>query len=299
MTTADLQNARPVHCVLDAQARLGECPRWDEKTQTLYWVDIKKGELHNFDPKTGQDTYVIFPEEIGCFSLRESGGFVAGLRSGLAFIDSFDDPTLIPIAAPEPHKPHNRFNDGRCDAKGRFWAGTINEQKSASDGTLYCLDTDLTVREITTGALTSNGVAFSPDNTILYYSDTPRHLLYGFDFDLEQGTASNKRLIKHFPDGQGRPDGAAVDAEGYYWSALFDGHSVVRMAPDGTIVESVDIPAQHCTMIALGGDDMKTAFVTTAREGMDEASLAQYPQAGGIFSFRVDVAGLIEPRFKG
>lgn len=290
-----------VRCLLDARARLGECPRWDEKTGILYWVDIKSCALHRFDPVAGTDRLRSFDEEIGCFALDRNGGFVAGMRSGFVRCDSFDGPVRA-IGDPETDKPDNRFNDGRCDPAGRFIAGTMNEAKTAADGTLYCLDwrADLVARRITPiagDALTMNGLAFSPDGSRMYYSDTPNHVVYMLDYDVDSGVASNKRVFHRFPPGNGRPDGASVDAEGYYWSALYAGGRVVRISPDGRIVAEVRIPARHCTMIAFGDEDLQTAYVTTARDDMTVPALREYPQAGGIFAFRVTTPGLSEYRF--
>lgn len=285
-----------VRCALPARARLGECPRWDENTGRLYWVDIKSKELHCFNPADGRDVKRVFDEEIGCFALTEDAGFVAGMRSGFTRFSDFDGPVQA-ITDPEADKPHNRFNDGRCDAAGRFLAGTMNELKSAADGTLYALGTDGGCHTVTSGALTSNGCAFSPDNRTLYYADTPNHVIYAFDYDLETGMASNKQVFHRFPSGKGRPDGAAVDVQGFYWSALYDGGRVVRLNPAGEIVREVAIPARHCTMIAFGGQDLKTAYVTTARANTSDEELQRYPEAGGIFSFRTDVPGLVEHRF--
>lgn len=290
-----------VQCVLDAKAKLGECPRWDPVSRRLYWVDIKSCQLHVFDPTTGADDYITFSEEIGCFALRESGGFIAGMRGGFALIDSLSmDPEAIRyIGDPEADKPDNRFNDGRCDGLGRFWAGTINEKKSASDGMLYKCDLSHQITDMTGGVFTSNGLAFSPDHKILYYSDTPRHVIYAFDFDLPTGSLSNKRLFYKFPEGQGRPDGAAVDSDGNYWTALYDGASIACLSPNGQLLEQIEIPAQHCTMLAFGGPDLKTLYITTARDGLTDSQLQEYPQAGGIFAVDVRIAGLPEMVFKG
>lgn len=287
-----------VTCVLDAQARLGECPRWDETTQTLYWVDIKSHQLHSFVPSTGTTKTLQLTEEIGCFAVRERGGFVAGLRSGLVFIDSMAG-GLTPIGDPEADYPQNRFNDGRCDSQGRFWAGTLNETKKDYNGTLYKLDTDGTITAMTGGYLTSNGLAFSTDDTTLYFADTPRHVVYAFDYDSAAGTIANQRPLIGFPAGGGRPDGAAVDADGYYWSAQYNGGCVHRISPAGDIVETLTVPAKHCTMVAFGGPDLTTLYITTARDNLSAEEITQHPYSGGIFAVQLNVAGTIEPKFKG
>lgn len=290
---------RQVACVLDAKAALGECPRWSPAEQALYWVDIARRELHRFDPASGATATRAFDQPVGCFAFRRDGGFVLAMRDGFALLDRWD-------AEPRPVGPRvladipdNRFNDGRCDSRGRFWAGTMDGTRSKSNGALYRLDPDQSVHLMAEGVLTANGLAFSPDDRRMYWSDTPRHVIHVFDFDATHGTIDGRRVFAEFPHGQGRPDGAAVDAEGCYWSGLYDGGRVVRLSPEGQILEEVPIPSRHCTMVALGGPDLRTAYVTTARQGLADPELQDRPQSGGIFSFRVDVPGLPDHDFAG
>ncbi|MDH2433815.1 SMP-30/gluconolactonase/LRE family protein [Pokkaliibacter sp. MBI-7] len=284
-----------VQVALDVRARLGECPRWDEKSQCLYWIDIDSFRLHRFDPRTHTDDIRQFDQEIGCFSLRDDGGFVLAMRSGFYFIDSWDAP-LRPICDPEADLPDNRFNDGRCDAAGRLLAGTMDKSKTGG-ASLYSLDPALTVRRLEDGVNTANGLAFSPDNTRMYFSDTPRHVIYVYDYDISTGAASNRRVFHQFPHGHGRPDGAAVDSEGYYWSALYEGGRVVRLNPAGEIVQEIAVPARCPTMVAFGGADLKTLYITSVGQ-RPEAELADYPLSGALFSVAVEVAGQVEPRFR-
>jgi sugar lactone lactonase YvrE len=285
--------------VLDAKAALGECPRWDAAEGKLYWVDIPARELHCFDPATGVDRSRSFAQKLACFALRRSGGFVLALEDGFALLDRFDgEPTPI-LPQIEAHRPDNRFNDGRCDSMGRFWAGTLDGTKKLANGALYRLDPDRSVRKMAEGATTANGLAFSPDERTLYWADTPKHMIHAYPFDRLEGTIGAARLFTSFPVGNGRPDGASVDEAGFYWSALYAGNRVVRIAPEGEIVDEIPIPALNCTMIAFGGADLKTAYVTTARQGLNAQELAANPLSGGLFSFRVDVPGLPEHRFAG
>lgn len=286
-----------VEVALAVRANLGECPRWDEKKQVLYWADINAGQLHCFDPATGRDEFLQFDEEVGCFGLRQEQGFVLGMRSGLFLLDGWNT-QLHPVADPESDKPHNRFNDGRCDAAGRFIAGTVYPPKDHDGANLYSLDTNHSVTRLVDGLLTSNGVAFSPDSKTFYYSDTPKHAIYSCDYDLEAGSISNSRVFHQFPHGNGRPDGAAVDVEGYYWTALYEGQRVARLNPAGDIVQEIQVPAKCPTMVALGGKDMKTLYITSVGN-RPEAELEQYPDSGAVFQVRVNVPGLPEHRFKG
>lgn len=289
---------RQVTCALDAQAALGECPRWDARTGVLYWVDIPAQTLHRFNPATGVDEARRFDAPVACLAIDARGGLVLGMKDGYARLAAWD-------ATPEPLGPQvetgradNRFNDGRCDVRGRFWSATLDGTKRHANGILYRLEGG-EVTAVADGLLTGNGIAFSPDDRTLYLADTPRHVIYAHDFDAPTGRIANRRVFHQFPEGQGRPDGASVDAQGCYWTGLYDGGRVVRLSPKGEILEEVAIPARHCTMIAFGGPDLKTAYVTTARQKLDAAALERHPLSGGLFSFRVDVPGLPEHAFAG
>ncbi|WNO08729.1 SMP-30/gluconolactonase/LRE family protein [Teredinibacter sp. KSP-S5-2] len=286
---------RKVEVALDVRANLGECPRWDEKKQLLYWVDINEGQLHCFNPATGADEFLQFNEEIGCFSLRPENGFVLGMRSGFQLLDGWNT-ELTPIVDPEADLSSNRFNDGRCDAKGRFIAGSVYPPKDRDGANLWSLGLDMDAVQLAEGLLTSNGAAFSPDNTVFYFSDTPKHVIYRYDYDLETGGISNGEVFHQFPHGNGRPDGAAVDSEGCYWTALYEGGRIARLSPEGEIVEEITIPARCPTMVAFGGEDMKTLYITTVGNRPEE-ELEEYPHSGAIFRVDVDVPGLVEHRF--
>lgn len=285
----------PVEIMLDAHARLGECPRWDELQERLYWVDIDAGRLHCFNPSSGEDEFMQFEEEIGCFALQKKGGFILAMRSGFYFLDQWQG-HLQPIIDPEAHLQENRFNDGRCDAKGRFLAGTIYPPKDHGGANLYSLGLDLKAMHLESGLLTANGIAFSPDNCRLYLADTPRHVIYCYEYDVETGKASNRRVFHQFPDGKGRPDGAAVDAEGCYWSALYEGGRIVRLNPNGEIIQEIQVPVHCPTMVAFAERDLKSLYITSVgQRPADE--LARYPHSGALFRVRVDVPGQIEYRF--
>jgi sugar lactone lactonase YvrE len=284
-------------CVLPAAAALGECPRWDERRAKLWWVDIQAPALHCFDPETGQDTAIATPESIACFSLTEDGGFIAGMRTGIFLLDAKGQ--LVRKLCANPENPAtSRFNDGRCDARGRFWLGTLDEPKAASEASLYRYANGA-LTKIDTGLLTSNGMAFSPDYRWCYHSDTPRFRIYRHPYDIETGEVGSREEWVKFeptPTDRGRPDGASVDSEGCYWSALFEGGRVVRISPEGQVVEEFPLPARCPTMCAFGGDDLRTLYVTTARHGRSASELERYPQSGGVFAMRVSVPGLVEKR---
>lgn len=280
---------------LEAKARLGECPRWDEHEGLLYWVDIDAGQLHRFDPQSGDDEYMQFDEEIGCFVLQKGGGFILAMRSGFHRLSAWQG-KLSAIVDPEAHLATNRFNDGRCDPAGRFLAGTIYPPKDRGGANLYSLHTDFQLSHLESDILTSNGLAFSPDGKRMYFSDTPRHVIYRYDYDITTGAVSNRNIFHQFPPGKGRPDGAAVDSEGCYWTAMYEGARVLRLDSSGQIIQEIAVPAFCPTMVAFGDQNLKGLYITTAGE-RPEAELARYPKSGSLFHLRVDVAGLVEPRF--
>ncbi|MCW5646511.1 MAG: SMP-30/gluconolactonase/LRE family protein [Sphingopyxis sp.] len=288
-----------VQLLLDAGALLGESPFWHAHEARLYWVDIEGRKIHRTDPATGTDEVMGLAEQVGCIAPRAKGGLVAALENGCALIDDWG-------AAPRPFgpavladKPHQRFNDGRVDAAGRLWVGSLTSDKPKRDAALYRLDPDGSLTTVFGGLMTSNGAAFSPDGRTLYHADTPTHCVHAYDVDPATGTPGGKRLFHRFAEGEGRPDGAAVDAEGCYWSALWDGWRVVRLSPAGELLQTVDLPVQRPTMIAFGGADLKTAFVTSAGKKLTGEERAAQPHAGGVFTFAVDVPGLAQEIFAG
>jgi sugar lactone lactonase YvrE len=285
-------------CVLDAKASLGECPVWSIAEQVLYWVDINAPSLNRFDPARGTNSAWPMPQAIGCFAVRASGGFVAALRDGIWFIDRHG--ALERKIAAAPYDPtHHRFNDGRADAQGRFWAGSMNENRDASSAELYRLSPDLELVPVLGDMTISNGLAWSPDGLTMYHADTPARTISAYDFEIASGTPANRRVFAQFDGETDRPDGGAVDSEGCYWSAFYRGGKVVRFSPEGRLMAEHAVPALCPTMCAFGGGDLRTLYVTSARQNRDAEELARLPQSGGIFAMRIDVAGLPEPKFSG
>lgn len=276
---------------------LGECPRWHDEERLLYWVDIARNELHRLDPATGKDDRRTFDAPVGCFAFRKGGGLLLGMKDGLALLDNWG---AVPVPFGDQvlaGRPDLRLNDGRTDTQGRFWVGSVNTAKSAADAALYRFETDGRATLAENGMMTCNGAAFSADGLCFYHADTPSHRLRAYRVNPAQGALSDCRVLHQFPEGHGRPDGGSFDEAGHYWSALFDGGRVVRLSPDGAIVTSVTLPVPRPTMIAFGGDDRRTAYVTSARNGLDADALGAAPLSGAIFSFRVDVPGVAEWNF--
>ena len=285
-------------CVLDIGATLGECPVWSARDKALYWCDIDKPSLNRFDPATGQNRETRMPEAIGSFALRKPAGFIVALRSGiwLARADGTIDRRIIEA----PYDPaHHRFNDGRCDAAGRFYVGYMNERRDAPSAALMRIDAAGSMTEVFRGFTISNGLAWSPDGRTMYHSDTPAHVVRAFDYDVAAGAMSNERVFKQWEGETDRPDGAAVDSAGNYWSAFYRGGKVVQISPRGETLAEYPVPAMCPTMCAFGGPDLRTLYVTSARGGRDAAELARLPQSGGIYAMTVDVPGLPEPYFAG
>ena len=296
---------------------LGESPFWHPLEQALYWVDIPGKQVLRANIYMGTVEAWDLPSEPGCIAPAANGGWVMALRNGV-FRATHWGGALTHLATLDYDPAHMRANDGKCDALGRFWIGTIDETKLARNAALYMLDcrsgTPTLTRKTDPATLpvtTANGLAWSPDNRTLYWADTPSHTVHAWDFDLDQATMSGHRRFAHVdakPAGwqfdpamddsaynggyQGRPDGAAVDVQGNYYAAMFEGRRLCKFAPDGRLLAEWPTPAQCPTMPCFGGEDLKTLFITTARHGRSAAELAQFPDSGGVFSMRVDVPGL-------
>lgn len=283
--------------VLDAKTSLGECPLWSVAEQVLYFVDIKRCCIHRFDPEAGGLTALELSEEVGCIGLVPAGGFVAGLRSGIWLIDADGKPVRKLADNPED-QAISRFNDGMVDPMGRFIAGTVDESREKGIAGLYRYDRN-GLAQLADGLLTSNGLAFSPDGRRLYHADTLRYTLYTYDYAPETGTTSNRQVFARFGSetDRGRPDGGAIDLDGCYWTALFEGGRVQRYSPDGALLAEYPLPVKCPTMVSFGGADMCTLYCTSASVGRSEAELQAFPLSGGLFAMRTDVAGLSKPLF--
>ena len=275
---------------------LGEGPQWSVAEQALYWVDIKKPSLQRWHPTSGEFRRWDMPADIGFFVLRQSGGGVVGLRNGFFGID-LENGKLTPLTDPEAHIPDNRFNDGKCDRRGRIWAGTLNNAEVEPLGNLYRLDTDHSCKLIRSGVIVSNGLGWSPDNRLMYYTDSGTQCIYVYDFDIETGTATNERIF--FKDTDGYPDGLTVDSEGFVWSAKWDGWRVERYDPDGKIERVIRVPVQRPTSVVFGGPELKQLYITSARDRLSASELQNQPEAGHIFVVETETVGLPEPTFAG
>jgi sugar lactone lactonase YvrE len=288
-----------VDCVLDIKADLGECPVWSGEEQALYWVDIPNGRLNRFTPASGANDVWTFSEPIGSFALCTDGGVLVALKSGVWRYD-LKTRQSTRLARPEPHLPDNRLNDGRCDAQGRFWVGSMEEPVNPDrrQGTLYRFDADRRMTPMVHDLFVSNGLAFSPDGRTLYHSDSYAAVrtIWAWDLDPDDGAIRNRRIFVDTHGMPGRPDGGAVDADGCYWTAANDGWELVRFTPKGQIDRRIKLPVAKPSMLAFGGPRLDIIYVTSIRPA---SGLDQPPQAGSLFAVAAGVTGLPEPRFKG
>ena len=272
-------------------AALGEGPVWSADQQRLLFVDIDGKRLHRFDPATGAHDAWALAENAGCVAPARGGGFIAGMRSGIWRLDDAGAQTVK--LADNPADPaKSRFNDGRTDPVGRFLVGTIDEAKAGGVAALYRWDRR-GLATLATDLMTSNGLAFSPDGRTLYHSDTPRFVIWRYDYDPATGEAANQRVSARLdPDApdRGRPDGAATDADGCYWSSLWDGGRLHRYDPDGQLMGAYPLPVRRPTMPCFGGPDLKTLFVTTARNADGQGG-------GDLYSMPVETPGLASAPF--
>ena len=283
---------------LAAAADIGEGPVWDEIEGVLHWVDILAGVIHRFEPDTGRDTTISVGQPVGAVVPRAGGGLALAVRDGFALMDPSG--TIRLVARVEEDLASNRMNDGKCDAEGRFWAGTTDEEDSrAGAGALYRLDTSLVVTRMLGGVTLSNGLDWSPDGSTMYHIDTPTHGVDAYDFDRSTGEILNRRRLIDVEPGQGSPDGMTVDADGYLWIALWDGGRLRRYSPSGLLDRVISLPVSRITSCAFGGPDLEDLYVTSARRGLSWSILQEQPLAGSLFRLRPGVRGLPPHRFRG
>jgi sugar lactone lactonase YvrE len=287
-----------VELALPARAELGEGACWDVRSQTLHWVDILKGRVHAYAPATGACRTVSVGQPVGAAALREAGGLVLALRDGFATLDPATG-ALSWIARVEDDRPGQRMNDGRCDAAGRFWAGTMAFEPTAGTGTLYRLDPGGRVTPVLSDLTISNGLDWSPDGRLLYFIDSGTQRVDVFDFDVGTGAPANRRPFAVVPEAAGMPDGLAVDADGGVWVALWGGGALHRYAADGALERVVALPVTHPTSCAFGGPDLRDLYVTSAWVELGPLARERQPEAGGLFRVRPGVAGRAPCRFAG
>ena len=289
-------------CIRPAGASLGEGLLWSEREQALYWVDILERRLYRLNPASGVQDEWRFDEEISALAERENApGLIVTLRRGFAFFapaDAAAGPQWL--HRPEPQMLSNRFNDGKCDARGRFWGGTMDFDCVAPTGALYRFDPDGRCSQHDSGFAVTNGPTWSLDGRTMYFNDTVKGAIHAYDFDPERGTLAHRRLWLRFARGDGLPDGMTTDAAGRIWVAHWAGSCVSCHHPHtGEELGRVKLPVSQVTNCAFGGPGLRTLYITSARVGLDEAQQEAEPLAGGLFAVDVDSPGLPAFRFAG
>jgi sugar lactone lactonase YvrE len=288
--------------IVDARNAVGESPVWVAAENALYWVDIPNGGLQRWSADTGHVHAWKTPQMLACIARQSDGSWVAGMESGFFRLQPHSDGSLDSelLAHVDHARADMRLNDGRCDRQGRFWAGSmvLNMGANAANGSLYRYSAGQTgpLEARLGGFIVPNGLGFSPDGRTLYLSDSHPLVqqIWAFDYDIDTGIPTNRRLFVDMNQYEGRPDGAAVDAEGCYWICANDAGLIHRFTPDGRLDRSLAVPVKKPTMCAFGGSRLDTLFVTSIRPGDD-----QDPQslAGGVFALNPGVRGLPEPLF--
>lgn len=297
----------PVTCLVDCKDKLGEGCFWDADAQTLWWLDaILPSSIHRLQVASGAYRRWWFSEMVTSMARRRDGTLIVGSAKGINFFNP-ETGALSPVREIEPGKPGNRGNDGACDALGRFWFGTMMNNVgeggadlpiSAATGTLFRIGADGTATAMEHSIGVSNGPCWSPDNRIFYFTDSRAQIIWAYDFDLEAGTITNRRVLND-SKGFGYPDGATVDRDGFLWSARWEGSCVLRIDPKGRIDRVVPMPAKRVTNVCFGGTRLDTLYVTTSRLHVDADHLRRQPLQGGLFCFNPGVTGFEKHAFAG
>ena len=288
------------------RSQLGESPFWHPHEKCLYWCDILGFSINAWNPATGQHRQWPTPSDPGCCAPTHDGQLVIGLRDGFWLLNTTSGAFTLLAALPaaQHDTTRMRLNDGRCDTAGRFWAGSVITPRTAPDAALWRLEATpdgYAVQYMAGDNFTANGLAFSPDDKVLYWANTPEHRIDRFDFDVATGAITRRAPWVQFAlqtEGQpgqpygGRPDGASVDVQGNYWVAMYEGASVLQLSPTGAVLQRIAVPVQCPTMVCFGGEDLRTLYITSARAGRPTQEQDATIAAGSLFSLRVGVEGL-------
>ncbi|KQX96798.1 gluconolactonase [Massilia sp. Root133] len=292
------------HIVHDERMLVGESAVWHAVESALYWVDIDGKSVHRLHPSSGKYSRWNTDTEPSAIAVDQDNNLVLATRAGFVYLNTTTGD--IDDIAPAPYDTSIvRFNDGRTDPAGRFWVGTMYEPRDQQKAEMYVLDKGGLRLAWAGGMTNSNGLSFSPDGKTMYHSDTTSHRVDAYDYDVKTGTASNRRNLVTFSDDKkaadygGRPDGAAVDSEGNYWSAMFEGGRIVKLSPTGELLQEIELPVRCPTSVAFGGPDLRTLFVTSASKGRSNDELAKYPHSGKVLAFTVDVPGIEQAEYRG
>lgn len=288
-----------VRCVTRAHALLGEGPIWSPRDGALYWVDILTPSVHAWRASDGSSTETKLGAMVSVALPKATGGLLVATPDGLMTLDPASK-RLAPLCHPEAARPGNRYNDGKCDRRGRLWIASMDMATVAHRGQLFKVEADGSWAVMDSGFTVPNGLGWSPDNTRMYFTDTERRTVYAYDFDLLSGTIANRRPFIELAESDGKPDGLTVDEEGCLWIALWDAWAVARFAPDGRELLRVRMPVPRPTSCCFGGAALDTLFVTSASVRLSAEALAAAPLSGSLFAFELPgVRGLPETAFAG
>jgi L-arabinonolactonase len=277
---------------------LGEAPVWEPASSTLSWVDCDRKQLFRLHPGSDDRRSFDLLGNPGSYAFCSRDKVLVAYRTGLAVVD-LPSGAHRPIETPMIDFAKARFNDGACDRAGRFWVGTMHKGMSEPVGGLYRVDPDLSVRQLADGFTVSNGIAFSPDDAVMYQIDSRLSVVVAYDFDLKNGAISNRRVFAEFSRASGRPDGCTIDSAGRLWVALLGAGRIVVLSPAGEHLHSLAVPTSRVTSLCFGGRALDTLYVTSMRLGLSEAELEAQPHAGCVFAFAAAGQGLPEPYFAG
>ncbi len=277
---------------IDSKSELGEGAIWNYRTGELIWINIEGKILNFYNPKTGNNKEMFTGQRIGTAVPTETGQVLIALQNGIYMLNP-ETGSKKRIANPESNLPGNRFNDGKCDPAGRFWAGTMSLKMEKEAGTLYRFDPDSSIHKMIAKVTISNGIAWSADKTKMYYIDTPTQKVVQYDYNNATGEITNKKVAVGIQKEIGSPDGMTIDADGNLWIALWGGAAVGCWNPEtGKLIRKIEVPAKNVTSCAFGDEDLGTLYITTARTGTSNEELLKYPNAGGVFKIRTGTKGV-------
>jgi sugar lactone lactonase YvrE len=284
-----------VEVALHIPTILGEGPLWSQQEEVLYWLDIYRPSINRFDPRTTANETITLSEPIYALGLSENGKFIASLESGFALLTA-EGAVKKHLSNPIAGQNVN-FNDGKVDARGRFWSGTMARDWKSPIGVLYKVDNQGQSHEMERGIVLSNGIAWSPDRKTMYFTDFGRRSVFAYDFNLDTGHIATQRTIIRLEENEGSPDGITVDAEGGIWVAHWDGWCVTRHRADGALIEKIRVPVPRPTSVMFGGKYLDTLYITSATMQLTDAQLSVAPLSGALFAVMPGVSGLPEPQF--
>ncbi len=284
--------------VVDCKNHHGEGIFWNALDGLVWWTDIEGKALWSLNPETNETAQHDMTERVCCFAPRAAGGLILAYADRIVLFDpATRNETIVEVF--EPQNQQTRLNDGRTDRAGRLIVGGMNEESGTPNSSVICIDTDLSTHELISNVSCANSICFSPDGDTMYFADTPDREIIAFDYAVGTGTISNRRVHSSLKNEPGLPDGSCVDAEGGVWNAEWEGHRVVRIAPNGEIDRIIDVPVWKPTCCAFGGPDLDTLFITTSRLMSDENALNKEPDSGGLFAVKPGIHGVLDTPFNG